>query len=130
MEEKESRKSLKKLGGGVNKENNKTTSETQPAENATEELNLCGDEITREEESQIIQKKQRKRKEPKKIMVSSDNRQRLRKDFIQDMQRREESDWEFEKTLGNCNNSDTHHQHTTRKINLQPRRKCCTTLVK
>ncbi|KAG5889080.1 hypothetical protein JTB14_004924 [Gonioctena quinquepunctata] len=40
-----------------------------------------------------------------------------RNDFIQDMPREEESDLEFEKTLGNCNNSDMHHQHTTPKIN-------------
>ncbi|KAG5868326.1 hypothetical protein JTB14_019159 [Gonioctena quinquepunctata] len=33
------------------------------------------------------------------------------------MQKKEESDLEFEKTLGNCNNSDTHQQHTTPKIN-------------
>ncbi|KAG5889534.1 hypothetical protein JTB14_036625 [Gonioctena quinquepunctata] len=32
------------------------------------------------------------------------------------MQREEKSDLEFEKTLGNCNNSDRHHQHTP-KIN-------------
>ncbi|KAG5899878.1 hypothetical protein JTB14_012341 [Gonioctena quinquepunctata] len=40
-----------------------------------------------------------------------------REDFLQDMQREDESDLGFEKTLGNCNNSEKHHQHTTPKIN-------------
>ncbi|KAG5870851.1 hypothetical protein JTB14_031932 [Gonioctena quinquepunctata] len=89
---------------------------------------MCG----RKEDSQMIQKRQRKQKKPKKIMVSSDIDSNIpseiyfpdgdssdhdRKDVIQDMQRGEESDLKFEKTVGNYNISDTLHQHTTPKIN-------------
>ncbi|KAG5883142.1 hypothetical protein JTB14_015371 [Gonioctena quinquepunctata] len=89
MEEKESRKRLKKLGGGVNKKNKEIM-------------------VTSDSDSYILSEID---------FADEDSSDYDREDFRQDMQREKKSDLEFEKTLGNCNNSDTHYQHTTPEIN-------------
>lgn len=127
-EEKDSRKRLKK----TRRKREQETLEIHLAENDNEEVNRG--ELIRKEEIQIFQKKTEEKKKPKKLLLSLDSDSDIsseidfanenssdcyKEDLIEDMQREEQSDLEFEKTLENYNESEPIFNSSFKHYNIQ-----------